>query len=172
MKNGKIKFTTAILILVLPISTLMQTGGNFTITESVVAGGGQSSNGGMFAVDGTIGQSIAGEDSIGGMFSVSSGFWLPQFAPTAAVASISGRITTSRGRGIRNVVITLTNATTGENRFVKSKAFGFYRFGDVTVGQSYILTVNAKLFQFDPNTRFINLLEDVTDADFVARKNF
>lgn len=150
------------------ISSNAQSGGSYQITQSVIAAGGQNSTGGSFSLDGTIGQTLAGEDSTGSMFSVSSGFWLPQLAPTAAAVSISGRIMTGGGRGIRNVSIILTNSATGENRFVRSSAFGFYRFEDVTVGQSYILTVNAKRFQFNPNTRFINLFESLTDANFVG----
>ncbi|MGQ0541596.1 MAG: hypothetical protein ACT4O9_07080, partial [Blastocatellia bacterium] len=40
-----------------------QTGGTFTITKSVIAGGGGRTAGGAFTVDGTIGQSVAGTTS-------------------------------------------------------------------------------------------------------------
>jgi hypothetical protein len=52
-----------------------QTGGNFTITQSVIAGGGQNSAGGAFSVDGTVGQAVAGANLTGGMFSLAVGFW-------------------------------------------------------------------------------------------------
>lgn len=52
-----------------------QSGGNFTIVRSVIAGGGGNSNGGVFNLDGTTGQCIAGSTSTGGLFSVASGFW-------------------------------------------------------------------------------------------------
>ena len=53
-----------------------QTGGDFTITQSVIAaGGGQQSAGGTFSLDGTSGQSLAGTPVSNGNFSVASGFW-------------------------------------------------------------------------------------------------
>ena len=52
-----------------------QSGGAFTITKSVIAGGGGRASGGTFTVDGTIGQSLAGTSSTGGAFTIISGFW-------------------------------------------------------------------------------------------------
>ncbi|MFN0277278.1 MAG: hypothetical protein ACKVRN_01620, partial [Pyrinomonadaceae bacterium] len=52
-----------------------QSGGTFLIEKNVIAGGGGSAAGGVFALDGTIGQSVAGTSSSGGVFSVDSGFW-------------------------------------------------------------------------------------------------
>jgi hypothetical protein len=52
-----------------------QSGGQFTITKSVIAGGGGRVAGGVFTVDGTIGQAVAGGPSTGGTFSITSGFW-------------------------------------------------------------------------------------------------
>src|SRR5688572_213017 len=69
-------------ILLLSVSVISQSGGNFTITKSVIAGGGGRSSGGAFTVTGTIGQSIAGRSSTGSGFTVISGFW----ATGAAVA--------------------------------------------------------------------------------------
>ena len=54
---------------------LPQSGGTFTITKSVIAGGGGRTTGGTFTLDGTIGQSVAGTNSTGGTFSLISGFW-------------------------------------------------------------------------------------------------
>ncbi len=52
-----------------------QSGGNFTIERSVVAGGGGTISGGNFTSDGTIGQPVAGTTSVSGNFSVENGFW-------------------------------------------------------------------------------------------------
>ncbi len=81
-KTSAIKLSTLLLILSFFPGIQGQTGGNFTITQSVVAGGGgQQSAGGTFSLDGTIGQSIAGGASSGSPFSVTSGFW--NFTPSA-----------------------------------------------------------------------------------------
>lgn len=73
MKNRIIKFIAAFLIL--PVSTLSQTGGDFSITKSVIGGGTQSAAGGSFSISATVGQAIAGTTTEGGDFSLDSGFW-------------------------------------------------------------------------------------------------
>lgn len=52
-----------------------QSGGNFTITKSVIAGGGGRVSGGTYSLDGTIGQAIAGGPAIGGAYNLQSGYW-------------------------------------------------------------------------------------------------
>ena len=64
-----------------------QSGGGYRITASVIAGGGGTSTGGMFAVTGTLGQPVAGGAS-GGTFSVQSGFWSVVQTPGAPVLRI------------------------------------------------------------------------------------
>jgi hypothetical protein len=54
----------------------------FTITESVIAGGGGSSTGNEFSVQGTIGQPAAGI-AISGSFELEAGFWNRAAAPEA-----------------------------------------------------------------------------------------
>lgn len=138
-------------------------------TFGAAGGGGSQSTGGIYTVDGTIGQNLAGTVSSGGGNSLRGGFWAFQsLAPTAANASISGRILTFEGYGIRSVSITLTNLSTAEVRSGLSSAFGYYRFDEILVGQTYILTVNSKRFSFNPNTRVITLLDELTDEDFTA----
>ncbi len=167
MKN-KLLVLIAMLILV-SANAFGQAGGTFTIPESVVAGGGgQNAAGGTFSVDGTVGQTAAGNAISGAPFAVTSGFWNFTLAPSAATASISGRILATDGYGIRNVIISLTNASGGEVRLVRSSSFGYYKFEEVTVGESYILTVRSKRFVFEPDTRIITLLDELTDADFTA----
>ena len=52
-----------------------QTGGDFTITQSIVASGGsQNLAGGVLSADGTAGQSDAGPNSSGGTFAVRGGY--------------------------------------------------------------------------------------------------
>lgn len=47
----------------------------FSISGSVIAGGGGTASGGLFHVTGTIAQAEAGPRLTGGCFSVDSGFW-------------------------------------------------------------------------------------------------
>lgn len=86
-------------------------------------------------------------------------------APTAAMVSISGRVMTSDGRGLRNAVVTLTNAA-GDTRTARTSTFGFYRFDEIGAGQTVIVGVRSKLYQFSPQV--INLNDNVSGVDFTA----
>jgi Carboxypeptidase regulatory-like domain len=88
-------------------------------------------------------------------------------APTSAEASISGRVTTASGRGIRNVRISLSKPN-GETLFATTNPFGYYRFKELQTGETYILNVNSKRYSFAEPTRVINLNEDLTDENFVS----
>lgn len=88
--------------------------------------------------------------------------------PTATSTSISGRIKTADERGIKNVRLLLANGATGETLRAISNPFGYYRFENILAGQTYLLTVSSKRFLFDPNTRVITLLNELTNEDFTA----
>jgi hypothetical protein len=90
------------------------------------------------------------------------------FAPTAANANISGKITTAQGRPIRNVAVTLTDTQTGEVKRTTSGSFGRYSFADVEIGRSYVIALEAKRFRFEPSSRLITPNEDLANEDFVA----
>lgn len=94
------------------------------------------------------------------------GMWT-NLSPSAASASISGRVLTSDGSGVRNAVVVLTDAN-GLSRNSKSSTFGYYNFEDVATGQSYVLSVNSKRFSFSP--RSVTLGDDIVDFDFVSDK--
>ncbi|HSI88703.1 MAG TPA: hypothetical protein VK918_06575, partial [Pyrinomonadaceae bacterium] len=124
--------TALTILLFLGISAGAQSGGPYSITKSVIAGGGsQNAAGGTFDLAGTAGQGLAGTQSSGGQFVVVGGFWAEvQFAPTAANPSLSGRITLS-GSGMQRITIMIQNLVTGEIRTARPNPFGYYRFDEV-----------------------------------------
>ncbi len=87
-------------------------------------------------------------------------------APTAATVSISGRVTTPQELGLTNAVMTLTDSN-GESRSVRTGKFGNFRFTDVTVGETYILTVASRRYTFAPQVITVN--EDLTGVNFTAQ---
>ena len=102
------------------VNLTAQSGGTYSISHSVIAnGGGQGSTGGTFSVSGTVGQHAVGTTPTGGTFVAQNGFWHADFAPSAAEVSVSGRVTTSDGRGLRNAVVSLTDQQ-GVTRTVRS----------------------------------------------------
>ena len=89
-------------------------------------------------------------------------------APTAAAASVKGRVVTSIGRGIRRAFLKLTNVDTGVAINVTTNQFGHFKFSDLQIGNSYILTVSNKRFDFPDNTQTFTLQDDLTDITFVG----
>ena len=159
------------LFLCVAASLTAQTGGTYDLSHNVIAGGGGRSQStiGSFQLEGTVGQPSAGTVSTGDTFNIRGGFWsMAPILPTAALASLSGRVVSANGRGIANVQVMLTNITTGQRVSAATSTFGSYRFADQQVGQTYAVTVIARRFRLDPNTRIIVLDDDVTVENFVA----
>jgi len=68
---------------------------------------------------------------------------------------------------VRNASVVLTDAA-GNVRFAATSSFGYYRFDDVPVGAFYQLQVSTKRYVFKEDTRFFNLVDEVTDVNFVG----
>lgn len=100
--------------------------------------------------------------------SVFSDWAVGNIAPTAAGVSISGRVTLGDGRGLRNAGLILTDRF-GKQRRVITSAFGFYRFDDVPSGETYVIAVSSRRFQFAP--RVVTVSNDLTDINFVPIEN-
>ncbi|CAN5522130.1 hypothetical protein BH10ACI3_BH10ACI3_18250 [soil metagenome] len=97
------------------------------------------------------------------------GGWGIEFlAPTAANASISGRVLTADGSGLRNAEVTITGNSLTTPRRVTTSSFGYYSVDGLQVGETYVVTVGSKRFTFQAPSQVISLVDSVTDADFVA----
>lgn len=83
--------------------------------------------------------------------------------PTASNVSVSGRVLGAGGRGLFNASVYLTDAA-GTTRWARTTSFGNYRFEGVLAGQTVIVGVVSKLYQFEP--RVLSLSENVADCDF------
>lgn len=88
-------------------------------------------------------------------------------APTAAAVSVSGRVTDSRGRGIRSVVVSMIDGA-GVVRTATSTSFGYYQFTDIPGGDTYIFTARAKHFSFRESTQVYSITEDTNSINFIA----
>lgn len=161
----KIQYLGLIVLLISSVSA--QTGGTYDLSIANTEGGPRSSNT-RFTLDSTIGQSAAGALSGNAAVSVRSGFWaFRQAAPTAADVSVSGRVTTQRGAGVRGVMIILTKAD-GTVRYASSNAFGFFRFDLVEAGRTYLITAVSGRHSFANSSHFIDVVDEVTGLVFVA----
>lgn len=80
---------------------------------------------------------------------------------TAAGASVQGRLLTADGRGVTNATVVITNPANGAAVSTRSTSFGYFNFEDLPVGQSYVIQVVSKRFQFP--TQVLQLDDNVTD---------
>lgn len=87
--------------------------------------------------------------------------------PTAAGVSVSGRVATQLGRGVRNVQITLIDAN-GNTRAAQTTALGYYRFDNVAAGETVTLSVKARRFKFNQSSIVRTTNDSISNADFVS----
>jgi len=78
--------------------------------------------------------------------------------------SVSGRLYTSTGSGASNARIVLSGPST--ELVAITNAFGYYQFNNVTVGQTYTVSVVSKRFIAAP--RVITVNDYMTEVDLVA----
>lgn len=148
-------------------------GGNYTLTQAAIAGGGASgtvaSANGIYKVEGTMGQNAAGTTQQTSPYKFHPGFWnaAVTFAPTAASVNLGGRVMLAGGQGIVNSRVTLTMPD-GTSRTVISGSFGYYCFEDVEVGRTYVISATAKRFVFSVPTQVVSLNEAREDVDFIG----
>jgi hypothetical protein len=96
------------------------------------------------------------------------GWGLEFLQSTAAPASISGRVTTAEGAGIRNARVVVTGNSLPEPRVVTTGSFGYFSVDGLTAGETYIVTVNSQRYSFQVPSRVYTLVDNITDADFTA----
>jgi YVTN family beta-propeller protein len=85
---------------------------------------------------------------------------------TAASVSVSGRVIDARRRGISRATVNLTDQN-GDVHTARTNSFGYYSFKDVAVGQTYIINVYSKRYQFNPQV--ISLTENLGGLNFTAQ---
>ena len=87
--------------------------------------------------------------------------------PNAQGVSISGRVITAEGAGLRNATVTIAGAR-GEERTVTTGTFGYYRIEGVAAGQTYTVTVASRRFRFTPQR--VTPSDNLADLDFTAQE--
>ena len=141
-----------------------QSGGGYTIEKSVIAGGGGTSTGGTYLLEGTIGQAIAGGPATGSPYSVQSGFWNPNLAPTAAGVFIEGRVT-HFGRPIQGAYVVVSLGD-GSVRQATTNTFGNFRIVDIAAGQTVLVDVIHRRYRFTPQV--VDLSDSISGIEIQA----
>lgn len=86
------------------------------------------------------------------------------------LATLSGRVTSLRGRGAESVVVTLTDGQ-GNIRYGFTNPFGYYRFTNVSTFQIYTVRVTSKKFTFPIPERMVDFDEFSGDVNFMSSDN-
>ncbi len=90
----------------------------------------------------------------------------PSPTPTpGGVATVSGRVTTSTGQGVRNALVTMTDPL-GGSRTATTSSFGNYTFNEVPLNQVYIVGVTSKRYRFSPQV--IVVVGTMTNVDLAG----
>ncbi len=89
----------------------------------------------------------------------------PTWQPLASEVSISGRVSTPDGRGLRNAVVSITDSL-GVRRTATTSSFGLFAFDSVRAGEAYVIGVSSKRYRFASQTIQVN--NTLTDVNFVG----
>jgi photosystem II stability/assembly factor-like uncharacterized protein len=96
------------------------------------------------------------------------GLWqVPAFSPAALPVTVSGRVTSPGGQGLRNVTVTVTDSQ-GVKRTATTSSFGVYVFSNILTGQNHIFNVTSKRYRFNPQT--ISITAALANVDFVGQE--
>lgn len=85
--------------------------------------------------------------------------------PTAASASISGRVVSATGRAISRARVSITD-TNGVVRTTNSNQLGRYSFDNLSIGETYIINASSKSHRFTAQT--VSLVDNVRNMTLTA----
>lgn len=95
------------------------------------------------------------------------GWELLSSTPTAAMVTIGGRVLTTDGRGIPKTTVTVTDSS-GTIHNALTNGFGYYRFDDISVGETYVFTASNKRYTFQQQVMFVT--DSNENVNFVAEQ--
>jgi len=87
---------------------------------------------------------------------------------TAAPASVSGRVTSIDGTGLRGVSVTLYDISSGTTLRTTTNSFGVYRFSGLDTQDFYRVVVSSRQYTFRTASKSFTLLGDLANLNFVT----
>lgn len=170
----------SVLLFISAISGQIASGGDFTLEQDVIAGGGNEASdatGTLLKIEGTTGQNAVGTIFDGGNFVLFGGFWhSPELAPTAAGVTISGRVVLNlnqkqnpgKMQGLPNAILILTGGMMTAPRVAQTNPFGNFTFEGIEPGHFYVLRVRHREYQFSDDTLAFTLMDNLSNVIFRA----
>ncbi len=95
----------------------------------------------------------------------------PFFNPTAAPATVAGRVTLSNGAPLAGTTVTLRSNTTGEVRQFVTGSDGRYNFTEVETDGLYTITATRRGYLFTPPAHTFALVGDQSAIDFSTARH-
>lgn len=89
------------------------------------------------------------------------------FVPTAAIVSVGGRAATADGQAISKAIISISDEG-GNTQTAMTNSLGYYFFDHVEAGQTYVISISNKRYQFATPTRVLTVNDALSDVDFTA----
>lgn len=87
--------------------------------------------------------------------------------PSAADVSVTGRVTTASGQGIRGVTVAITDPE-GIRRTAVTSSFGVYTFEGIESGKTYVVGATSRRYRFA--ARVVNVSDSLTNVDLVGQE--
>jgi Carboxypeptidase regulatory-like domain len=97
------------------------------------------------------------------------GWELMSAPPTAASVSIGGRVMTADGTGIAKTIVTITDSN-GSVQNAVTNGFGYYRFDNISVGDTYIISAANKRYTFSEPQKVMFVSESNDNVNFIAQQ--
>lgn len=91
---------------------------------------------------------------------------------TAGEVFVGGRVLDTRGNPIPNATVIITGGPLSQPRFAFSSGFGFFGFNNVTVGNTYVISVMASGFSFEQPAQVVSLDNEQTGLIFTGERFF
>ena len=88
--------------------------------------------------------------------------------PTAADSSITGRVVTSSGTGLANVMVTIEDMSGNRVGTATTDTFGIYTVRGLQTGNTYVVSVISRRYRFDPSSHVIMFTDEVAGLNFTA----
>lgn len=86
----------------------------------------------------------------------------------SAPVSLTGRVLTSYGAGIRNVMVSIYSGRLAEPKVTYTTTLGYYHFDGLPAGESYIITVTAKRYRFNQPSILVSLDQSMEEVNFTS----
>jgi hypothetical protein len=156
-----------LLLVIVPV--IAQTGGLFDLSWSTVDGGGGSSSGGSFALGGTAGQPDAGV-SAGGTFTLGGGFWggdaIQENRPPTDIQLLNSTIMEGQPAGTPVGTLTTTDPDVGDTSTYSLVS------GDSDFNINGDQLVSAVVFDYDLQNTYAIRIRTTDSGDLYYEKDF